>query len=52
MENLSIEKTEITWERTKKKHGSIITYKNTILRHDNHPYKIAFVLTLQIQYSK
>lgn len=36
MENLSIEKTEITWERTKKKHGSIITYKNTILRHDNH----------------
>lgn len=33
MENLNITKTEITWEDTKIKHGSVIKYKNQILNH-------------------
>lgn len=36
MENLKIEKTEITWETTKTKFGSEIKYKNQILNHGDH----------------
>jgi hypothetical protein len=36
MENLNIEKTKITWERTKEKYGNEIKYKNQILNHGDH----------------
>lgn len=36
MENLKIDKAEITWETTKTKFGSEIKYKNQILRHNDH----------------
>lgn len=36
MENLKIEKSEITWETTKIKFGSEIKYKNQILNHGDH----------------
>jgi hypothetical protein len=36
MENLKIEKTEITWENTKTKFGSEIKYKNQILNQGDH----------------
>ena len=36
MENLRIEKTQITWDRTKQKYGSEIKYKTQILRHGDH----------------
>ena len=36
MENLNIEKKEITWERTKSKNGSLINYKSQILKHSDH----------------
>lgn len=36
MENLKIEKSEITWENTKTKFGSEIKYKNQIIRHIDH----------------
>lgn len=36
MENLNIERTKITWERTKLKLGSEIKYKNQILKHGDH----------------
>ena len=36
MKNLKIDKTEITWERTKPRFGSEITYKSQILKHKDH----------------
>lgn len=36
MENLKIDKTEITWETTKTKFGSEIKYKSQILNHGDH----------------
>lgn len=36
MENLKIEKSKITWNQTKSKHGSEIKYKNQILNHGDH----------------
>ena len=36
MENLQITDEEITWERTKTKHGGQIKYKTTILNHGDH----------------
>lgn len=36
MENLKIEKKEITWETTKIKYGSEIKYKNKIINHEDH----------------
>ena len=36
MENLKITDEEITWWRTKIKHGSEIQYKTTILNHGDH----------------
>lgn len=36
MENLNIEKSKITWERTKEKFGSEIKYKNQIINHGDH----------------
>jgi len=36
MENLNIGDFEITWDRNKTKHNSKITYKNEIIKYDNH----------------